>query len=886
MIRFRNFFTAALCVLMFMLAGHAQSQTIAISVTTTDQAIVTTQPATFVTVRENDASPTVEYLITLPGSNTPIDYAAGTQFQFVSAPGAPWPTGTTIGYIRGASTTGDFVAVQGAGQIPPSGQTKAPGGGGAGGGISGTVSSPFVSYACAPDTLCDSAFGYEASGMVCTDGNNSLYAIHMGEGTVCVGPDAISITNTDDDNYKSLLSDGNLAITNMADGSNCAYNYDSQTCFNGPGNANIYQFTNGSLTLGANMVEAGSLTLNGATSDAAHLSVTDTGGTLLVNGSPIAGGGGVGPSSYTVFLSGGTVSAQNNTTGAVDYTDTDAGVVMRDVIGAMASTCGEIDVKGGAGTVYPINSLVQETAGGFSNYYGFAFPATADTNQYCQWRIKGEGNTPIIDQFATPVQTAGVIFSVTPTAVASVATHSKIMGIWTQPSSVGPSIFLDSFDVRFPTNQRGCETGIDLTEALNTDYSNVSVDTDVAQASLAFPVQDSCTSWGSTDPGGLIGFTTTTSQKEENDIRRSFAIGADVAIDVRSEHTVMINSYGLNCNHAIDYGVRGGAILPTSSWVNVGEATCAIGLVLGGNLASGSLLDISGLYFEDAASGAFVPVAHAGEVNDGNTTGRISYTRVVEGAGIMPLDTPFDGGGGSAFFIQGDFNLTYNNQKMTMNGPATGHTLTINSALTDDETDVQINNSGGNTTTASGQFGFSTDGSTGSGIGLFGTATVSPFRGTVLYGANNDDNPDIVINARQASGQILLYSGNALAATFDTSHKLAVAVSITAPVYATTTNCANGAAPAVCGSAAAGHVAVPTGSNPTLVVNTSAVTANSEILLTVDESSTISGVTCNTTLSTLPTPVVTARTAATSFTIQVNATLLTNPACIGYSIVN
>lgn len=109
---------------------------------------------------------------------------------------------------------------------------------------------------------------------------------------------------------------------------------------------------------------------------------------------------------------------------------------------------------------------------------------------------------------------------------------------------------------------------------------------------------------------------------------------------------------------------------------------------------------------------------------------------------------------------------------------------------------------------------------------------------------------------------------------------------LSATTYSTATNCANGAAPAVCGSAAAGHVAVPTGATPTLVINTSAVTANSEILLTVDESSTISGVTCNTTLSTLPAPVVTARTAGTSFTVQVNATLLGTQACIGYSIIN
>ena len=105
--------------------------------------------------------------------------------------------------------------------------------------------------------------------------------------------------------------------------------------------------------------------------------------------------------------------------------------------------------------------------------------------------------------------------------------------------------------------------------------------------------------------------------------------------------------------------------------------------------------------------------------------------------------------------------------------------------------------------------------------------------------------------------------------------------------YGTLTNCSSGASPAVCGSAASGSVAVPTGATPTLVVNTTAVTANSQILLTIDESlGTKLSVTCNTTLATLVQPVVTARTAGTSFTIQINATLATNPACVSYTVIN
>jgi hypothetical protein len=112
-------------------------------------------------------------------------------------------------------------------------------------------------------------------------------------------------------------------------------------------------------------------------------------------------------------------------------------------------------------------------------------------------------------------------------------------------------------------------------------------------------------------------------------------------------------------------------------------------------------------------------------------------------------------------------------------------------------------------------------------------------------------------------------------------------VIFSAGAYATATNCSSSASPAVCGSAAAGSVALPTGATPTLQVNTTVVTANSQILLQIDESlGTKLGVTCNTTLSTLLNPVVTARSAGASFTFTINSTLLTNPACISYSIVN
>lgn len=122
----------------------------------------------------------------------------------------------------------------------------------------------------------------------------------------------------------------------------------------------------------------------------------------------------------------------------------------------------------------------------------------------------------------------------------------------------------------------------------------------------------------------------------------------------------------------------------------------------------------------------------------------------------------------------------------------------------------------------------------------------------------------------------------------DMANTLTLTGAHSSATYLTATNCSSSASPAVCGSAAAGSVAVPTGVTPVLVVNTTAVTANSQILFTPDESlGTKLSVTCNSTIAQVAIePIVTARTAATSFTITYNTTVTTNPICLSYFIIN
>lgn len=110
---------------------------------------------------------------------------------------------------------------------------------------------------------------------------------------------------------------------------------------------------------------------------------------------------------------------------------------------------------------------------------------------------------------------------------------------------------------------------------------------------------------------------------------------------------------------------------------------------------------------------------------------------------------------------------------------------------------------------------------------------------------------------------------------------------IKAGAFASGTNCQLGGAagttsPAACGSAAAGMIAVPA-SQTSYQVNTTAVTANSEIIVQqmTDNSGLPSSPTCN---SGATTPIQSARSAATSFTITL--TSVASVTCFKYWIIN
>ncbi len=190
-----------------------------------------------------------------------------------------------------------------------------------------------------------------------------------------------------------------------------------------------------------------------------------------------------------------------------------------------------------------------------------------------------------------------------------------------------------------------------------------------------------------------------------------------------------------------------------------------------------------------------------------------------------------------------------------------------------------------------------------SGNVLAGGAASSTSANALMNGSNGN------VTIGNSSTYQMANGGNVISATPDTGLSRvsagvvgvgtggggSVAGIIQAAGYKSGTNCAaNGTAanPSVvsCSGAAAGMFSCSaTASTGTCTVNTTAVTANSEISITQDAAdggASQLNVTCNTgnVLNTTK-PLLAAKVAATSFTINLG-TVTTNPACFEYTIVN
>lgn len=155
-----------------------------------------------------------------------------------------------------------------------------------------------------------------------------------------------------------------------------------------------------------------------------------------------------------------------------------------------------------------------------------------------------------------------------------------------------------------------------------------------------------------------------------------------------------------------------------------------------------------------------------------------------------------------------------------------------------------------------------------------------------------DTTGNVTVALTAVTGQVITWCLDTVTAKWYPSGGAGAFTTATANTYNTTTNCgASGSAgnPSIvaCGSAAVGAVACNVASSTgTCVINTSAVTANSEIFVEeVTSESARLGITCNASPSVLPAIPVASKSAGVSFTINM-PTIVGNPACFDYHIVN
>lgn len=147
---------------------------------------------------------------------------------------------------------------------------------------------------------------------------------------------------------------------------------------------------------------------------------------------------------------------------------------------------------------------------------------------------------------------------------------------------------------------------------------------------------------------------------------------------------------------------------------------------------------------------------------------------------------------------------------------------------------------------------------------------------------NSQGNSDVRLNVRSGLGTGGTSFGDGAGNTVATVSSAGL---IKGATYGSNANCSSSASPAICAAAPAGSVVVAAAAS-TVVVDTTAVTANSQIFLARDDSlGTKLSVTCNTATAAGDIK-VSARTAATSFTITVQNAPAANPLCLSYFIVN
>jgi hypothetical protein len=679
-----------------------------------------------------------------------------------------------------------------------------------------------------------------------------------------------------------------------------------------------------SVTASAPLASSGGVTPNITSGTLANSPTASSGATFYLSSTSDC---------LTPAVTGTTTCAINNLTSAIDFSGTDADSVVRSELANFNTTGGKFTFKNGT---YNCNAPVQESTGGYTLWYCFGIPSSATTT-YPTFIFEGEGGNTGANVGILGVGTpTGVIFNVTAAARTVAGAGNLLAAWWQRPNTAAlgsghwntQDIF-NNLAVMFPDNQRGNEYAYDLLEASYASWNQTNASFVTAPVAL-----------GATN---LKAYVTPATYSDGTWLIDTFAAGWTVGYSVNTEHSHLRNTLAYRCTTAYIYGdlksTANQSIFHASDWIHPQAYDSVHAISIGPNINQGAVLDIIGFDMEYITTTVWAFVDSIVETTPGTTSGHISWSNIKTNVGLGNLASPFKAGSGGTYTViqqypsgstsndfggtsystaskNGVVGLISQNTQLPISGLINQVICQISTvAITSNVLTVNCQN----TFTLSTTFG------AGTAINLAGlttntflngqsvtvsTSTSSSFTAAFVH-ANVGSTSDTGVATAQGEMRLETRAASLIDAS-NTAGELqfmdgartnfagvqyagvgAGSATFLEPVKATrfntATNCASGASPAVCGSAAAGDVAVPTGATPTLQINTTAITANSQIQLTVTEAATVGtrlSVTCNSTLSTLVNPVETARVAGASVTIQMNSTLVTNPACVHYAIVN
>jgi hypothetical protein len=407
----------------------------------------------------------------------------------------------------------------------------------------------------------------------------------------------------------------------------------------------------------------------------------DNDGNLVINTNVLVTGSSSGASAqpqfaeYTIYgsstsnclspsVTGTTICARNNATGAIDYSGTDVAIVVNSITVANATVGGHLFFKQLNGG-YPANSATLETATNCNAFQSsgsplawvIGLPSNTPYSSGVQWMFEGEtAGVWQGEEGSTVSNTNGTYINVTATAISSVTAGSVIAGFFQRPISqcifnftqASNDVVYKNIGIRFPANTRGNEIGFAQWFSDDVNYYGQEI------ADFAQPYNTIAT--GSAPAVGTynsIAFTSTgSSQGNWQNFQNTYATGWNLGYDFQSEHVMGWTVTAIYNNIACEFGRSATAIYHPIRIFHFVDQENGQGCIWGPNMVQGAITDID-FDFELGNDANWYSTARnkqtkLSEVNNGYGTGILRYQAVQANTGVVaeiPAASLFMSGG-------------------------------------------------------------------------------------------------------------------------------------------------------------------------------------------------------------------------------------------------